>query len=239
VCVRAFISGGYCPVPGLRRPHARLIGGQNNGKVARFNRTLHGPTCGPAPATDNEPQPWQTPCTPTNPTAATPHSAATHRSAASTTLRINTTATSNGFVSASKCPARCRRSPESPIAAERHRLKKRAWGHKTEHRLRVRAQIRTTFGVPLALARPAVHRGCRRPGVRHPAQARLATHRVPRLGLDLGPRVAREMIRPRRVIFPNSPAFGVAKLVTASVTSSGSGVRPVRAAHRRSSSPLR
>jgi hypothetical protein len=129
--------------------------------------------------------------------------------------------------------------PISPIAAERHRLKKRAWGHKTEHRLRVRAQIRTAFGVPLALARPAVHRGCRRPGVRHPAQARLATHRVPRLGLDLGPRVAREMIRPRRVIFPNSPAFGVAKLVTASVTSSGSGVRPVRAAHRRSSSPLR
>ncbi|MFF9508107.1 helix-turn-helix domain-containing protein [Streptomyces sp. NPDC014724] len=31
--------------------------------------------------------------------------------------------------------------PISPTATERHRLKKAAWGHKTEHRLRVRAQI--------------------------------------------------------------------------------------------------
>ena len=31
--------------------------------------------------------------------------------------------------------------PISPTAIERHRLKKAALGHKTEHRLRVRAQI--------------------------------------------------------------------------------------------------
>ncbi|MFE7398790.1 helix-turn-helix domain-containing protein [Streptomyces sp. NPDC057557] len=31
--------------------------------------------------------------------------------------------------------------PISPTATERHRLKRAAWGHKTEHRLRVRAQI--------------------------------------------------------------------------------------------------
>jgi transposase len=31
--------------------------------------------------------------------------------------------------------------PISPTATERHLLKKAAWGHKTEHRLRVRAQI--------------------------------------------------------------------------------------------------
>jgi hypothetical protein len=31
--------------------------------------------------------------------------------------------------------------PTILTAAERHRLKKDAWGHKTEHRARVRAQI--------------------------------------------------------------------------------------------------
>lgn len=41
-----------------------------------------GPTSGPTPATPSEPQPWQTSCTPTTTTAATPHSPATQPSAA-------------------------------------------------------------------------------------------------------------------------------------------------------------
>lgn len=44
--------------------------------------STNGPTCGPTPATPYAPQPWQTSCTPTTTTAATPHSAASHPSPA-------------------------------------------------------------------------------------------------------------------------------------------------------------
>ncbi|MFE4336768.1 helix-turn-helix domain-containing protein [Streptomyces sp. NPDC056831] len=51
--------------------------------------------------------------------------------------------------------------PISPTATERHRLKRAAWGHKTEHRLRVRAQIvlLAARGLPNALVaeRVGVH----------------------------------------------------------------------------------
>jgi hypothetical protein len=60
--------------PTGRRPTAR-----SNASTAPCS--TNGPTYGPAPATPNAPTPWQTSCTPTSTTAATPHSAASHPSA--------------------------------------------------------------------------------------------------------------------------------------------------------------
>ncbi|GGS98595.1 hypothetical protein GCM10010270_83240 [Streptomyces violaceus] len=70
------------PAPTGPRPTPR-----SNASTAPCSRS--GPTCGPTPATPNAPTPWQTSCTPTTTTAATPHSAASHPSAVCTTLRLN------------------------------------------------------------------------------------------------------------------------------------------------------
>ena len=69
------VATGTSPAPTGHRPTAR-----SNASTAPCS--TNGPTSGPTPATPNAPQPWQTSCTPTTATAATPHSKVSHPSPA-------------------------------------------------------------------------------------------------------------------------------------------------------------